>query len=321
MAKENSSNRASGKRQRPSRLIKTNVGSDDEVAIVPTSPKRNPRSQRTSRASLQAMKNNYGLNGFVRGNIVRIEMKNFLTFTNTVIEPGPSLNLIIGPNGTGKSSIVNAVCIVFGGKLSLLGRGGDLASFVRHGSTQASVEVWVYDPEVPGDLRMVRRVFDSDGRSVFTIDKKKSTYNAVVALNREYDIQLDNLSQFMPQEKIAEFVNVKPQELLNITVRSLGGTEKVEKFKELITTDTALNNSVKKMKLNEDKLQELRARNEAAQAEVEAFKQQKEIKKRVRLAQKVLPHRQADEIYKDLLELVEAKKALHGDVEELKVHS
>lgn len=275
-------------------------------------------SRRHSRDANGPVSPDFAAMGFKPGNLVRIKMVNFLTFKNTEVEPGPRLNLIIGPNGTGKSSIVNAVCIVFGGKLGLLGRSGDLGSFVRHGSREASVEVWIFDPDQPGELQRVKRQFDTDGKSEFFIAGKKCTVSAVTALSRRYDVQLDNLSQFMPQEKIAEFVNVKPQELLNITIRSLGGTERVEKYKELITVDTNLSNSVKRIQQLVEKIDDLKARNEACHAEVQAFREQRDIKKTIKLAGKILPHREAAEMHQDLLAHIEEKKALQRELEEIK---
>ena len=48
------------------------------------------------------------------GSIVRIKMVNFVTYTAAEFFPGPSLNMIIGPNGTGKSTLVCAICIGLG---------------------------------------------------------------------------------------------------------------------------------------------------------------------------------------------------------------
>jgi predicted ATPase len=42
------------------------------------------------------------------GQIVRIKMVNFLTFDECEVFPGPKLNVILGPNGTGKVGI-NAI--------------------------------------------------------------------------------------------------------------------------------------------------------------------------------------------------------------------
>jgi structural maintenance of chromosomes protein 5 len=48
------------------------------------------------------------------GSIVRVKLSNFVTYTSVEFNPGPSLNMVIGPNGTGKSTLVCAICLGLG---------------------------------------------------------------------------------------------------------------------------------------------------------------------------------------------------------------
>jgi structural maintenance of chromosomes protein 5 len=48
---------------------------------------------------------------YVPGSIVRVQLHNFLTYDHVEFRPGPHLNMIIGPNGTGKSSIACAIAL------------------------------------------------------------------------------------------------------------------------------------------------------------------------------------------------------------------
>jgi len=41
-------------------------------------------------------------------------MKNFMTYDLVEFHPGPHLNMILGPNGTGKSTIAAAIAIGLG---------------------------------------------------------------------------------------------------------------------------------------------------------------------------------------------------------------
>jgi hypothetical protein len=50
------------------------------------------------------------------GSIVRVKLENFVTYTAVEFFPGPSLNMVIGPNGTGKSTLVCAICLGLGWK-------------------------------------------------------------------------------------------------------------------------------------------------------------------------------------------------------------
>lgn len=223
------------------------------------------------------------------GNIVFLKMTNFLTFSDTILRPGPRLNLILGPNGTGKSSIVNAVCVAFGGKLGLLGRASELGAYVRHGAETADVEAWLYDPRVRGNVRRVRRRFDNDGKSEYFLDGAKVRREDIERFNREYDIQLDNLSQFMPQEKIAEFVNLKPEDLLHNTVRALGGTEKLNEYHSLIEFDAHFLADANTLAKKQGKLDELTEKNRSIEAEVSAFHELQRLKNSIRAMKRYLP--------------------------------
>jgi structural maintenance of chromosomes protein 5 len=244
---------------------------------------------------------------------VRLRMRSFLTFEDTVMLPSPHLNLVVGPNGTGKSSIVSAVCVVFGGKLSLLGRSQELGAYVRHGAEEAEVEAWVYDPQAAGGVRRMARSFRrEDGRSAYAIDGRGATLKDVEREKRRYDIQLDNLSQFMPQEKIADFVNMDPKGLLDCTVRALGGTDRLDLYRELISKDLAFVEEDGHVARLERALADHLARSRALESEVAAFNEHKAIKEEIRKIQRFLPwalHAEAAVEFGDLKGDVEVYKA------------
>lgn len=52
--------------------------------------------------------------GYKPGSIVRIKVNYFVTYTSAEFFPGPKLNMVIGPNGTGKSTLVCAICLGLG---------------------------------------------------------------------------------------------------------------------------------------------------------------------------------------------------------------
>lgn len=51
------------------------------------------------------------------------------------------MNMVIGPNGTGKSTVVCAIALGLGGKTDVLGRAKELQEFVKHGEHEATVEI------------------------------------------------------------------------------------------------------------------------------------------------------------------------------------
>lgn len=50
------------------------------------------------------------------GSITRIKLVDFMTYDFVEFNPGPHLNMILGPNGTGKSTIAAGIAIGLGFK-------------------------------------------------------------------------------------------------------------------------------------------------------------------------------------------------------------
>lgn len=149
--------------------------------------------------------------------------------------PGPGLNLILGPNGSGKSSIVAAICLGLAGKPKVsgklerirpsrddysprapaqdIGRATDQFDYIRRNQEEATVEIELF--RAKGNI-VIQRILSraSDQRtSVFKINGKKVPENQVRELVTSFNIRLDNLTQFMPQERVAQFASMKPPEV------------------------------------------------------------------------------------------------------------
>lgn len=292
------------------------VDSDEDIEIE-AAPQANHSGSSTPRLTGTVP-------NFRPGNLIRVEMENFLTFSKTVFKPGPRMNLVIGPNGTGKSTIVSAVCIVFGGKPSILGRSPDLAAFVKYGTTTASVVAHVYEPSHPKGYVEVRRDFDNDGQNIFYLNGERARQRDIQEkVVQKYDIQLDNMSQFMPQEKIAEFTNHKPEELLKLAIRSLGGASKEEEYFTLVEEDGQLSNQTESLQKNRDQLEKLTAEQEQDHAEVEAYREQQKRRAELDLLLRFRPTVEEIEtrfIYSDLRkkcrEVDQEVQQLEGDLKQ-----
>ena len=246
-------------------------------------------------------------------------MTNFLTFSETVFHPGPRMNLILGPNGAGKSTIVSAVCIVFGGAPKLLGRNLDLGSFVKHGAHQAEIEVLLYDPNTTAGVKQVKRDFDSDGKGSFYVDGHKVTAKQLKhIINERYDVQLDNLSQFMPQERITEFTNLSNNELLEITIRSLGGEERVKDFSDLSQSDDNANTGQERLKALMAEIEKLQSQQDESAGEVDAFREQQRLAHRADLLRRYVPTLEKNAMKEEIAELFGCTEDIKEQMEKLR---
>ncbi|XP_022244453.1 structural maintenance of chromosomes protein 5-like isoform X3 [Limulus polyphemus] len=159
-------------------------------------------------------------NGYQKGSIVRLKLENFLTYDSVELSPGPHLNLIIGPNGTGKSTIVCAICLGLGGKTSVIGRANHVVDYIKHGCNKASTTIELFNPD--GRNWVITREI-TENNSTWKINDASVSLKDVENLVMELNIQVGNLCQFLPQDRVADFVRMNKHEMLENTEKALDG--------------------------------------------------------------------------------------------------
>ena len=113
-------------------------------------------------------------------------------------------------------SIVNGICLGLAGKTQVLNRSTSVGEFVKIGEENASIEVELYHPE-EGNITVLRQ-FNKAGKSNWLLNGKKSGVREVERKVASLRIQVDNLCQFLPQDRIHEFSNLNSKDLLEKTV-------------------------------------------------------------------------------------------------------
>ncbi|CAG9801367.1 unnamed protein product [Chironomus riparius] len=167
------------------------------------------------------------------GKIKSVAVRNFITYDELKFNPGSHLNIIIGPNGTGKSSIVAAIILGCGGKPSIMSRAKDVSDYVKNGKVKANIEVELIKSD-NGDTTIFNRSFDKDSKEVFKIDGEKvssKVYSDTV--KNKYNIHVDNLCMFLPQDRVQDFTKLNPQEILYNTQTSVCSQEIIDHFESL----------------------------------------------------------------------------------------
>ncbi|NWQ85055.1 SMC5 protein, partial [Burhinus bistriatus] len=139
------------------------------------------------------------------------------------VRPGPNLNMIVGANGTGKSSIVCAICLGLAGKPSFIGRADKVGLFVKQGCLKGVVEIEL--SKTPGNIIITREIQVVNNTSAWFINRKPATLKTVEEQIAALNIQVDNLCQFLPQDKVGEFAKLSKIELLEATEKSIGPPE------------------------------------------------------------------------------------------------
>uniref|UniRef100_A0A8C7ZIK7 Structural maintenance of chromosomes protein 5 n=1 Tax=Oryzias sinensis TaxID=183150 RepID=A0A8C7ZIK7_9TELE len=224
---------------------------------------------------------------FVEGSILRITMKNFLTYDYSVVCPGPNLNMIVGANGTGKSSIVCAICLGLAGKTAVLGRGDKVGLYVKRGCHKGSIEIELY--KTGGNIVINREIHVENNQSLWMLNGKHCNQKTVEEEVKALQIQVSNLCQFLPQEKVGEFAKMSKIELLEATEKSVGPPEMYEyhcELKNFRNKERELENVVKE---KANFLEKAKQRNERYKHDVNRYYEKKRHLDVIELLEKKKP--------------------------------
>ena len=258
-----------------------------------------PQSNILQRETLQARDSR---KKYQPGSIVRVELKNFVTYTAVEFFPGPSLNMVIGPNGTGKSTLVCAICLGlgWGPQVSLreetvlqrdanrrqhLGRAKEVSEYVKHGCQEAMIEIELAkDGKRFKNNIIIRCTIKRDGnKTVFSVNGKPQNKKAVIELCRSLSIQIDNLCQFLPQDKVVEFAAMTPVELLRSTQRAVASQEMIDMHEDLKELRREQKNLQAKNATDQEQLENLESRQRLQEADVERMREREAIEKQIKM--------------------------------------
>ncbi|KAK4528746.1 hypothetical protein GAYE_SCF64G6692 [Galdieria yellowstonensis] len=257
----------------------------------------------------------HSFQGFKRGQVVSFKLKNFVTFDEVSLQASPSLNLIAAPNGTGKSTIASALAIVLCSNLRNLDRASSLSEFVKRGKERATIEISLYDPQLSETnfQRKISRSFDIYGKSESFVDDRPVRQSEVLDLCKSYNIQLDNLCVFMPQDRIASFTSMDAKELFQRTLEAVGDTDLHLSFNSLVSKENELKTKKLVKEADENRLAQLKKeheRLETSRQHIEEVQRLENELKRMEIWKQYLLY---NEKRTHLLDILKKKKELRNN--------
>ncbi|XP_065093182.1 structural maintenance of chromosomes protein 6 [Ochlerotatus camptorhynchus] len=152
------------------------------------------------------------------GKILKIQLKNFMCHRNLVVEFNKRANLLVGNNGSGKSAVLAALTIGLGCSANLTNRSSSVKQLIKHGETQASIEIHLendsfdaFERDVYGDKIIVVRTINASGATSY---KMKSETGSVITTSRSellkmilyLNIQVDNPVCVLNQDLARSFL-------------------------------------------------------------------------------------------------------------------
>ena len=155
--------------------------------------------------------------------------------------------------------------------------------FIRVGEQVASIEVELFHPDQENVV--IFRQFDRNGKNVWTINGKKSGVREVERKVAEFRIQVDNLCQFLPQDKVHDFSRLNSKGLLDSTVDAVGDMSLKEKHNQLKVLQKSMNEGEELFERKKQMLVDATEKCRRLEEEVKAFDEKKNIEGKISLAE------------------------------------
>lgn len=239
---------------------------------------------------------------FKPGNILSLRIWNFTTYSYGEFKLSPTLNMIIGPNGTGKSTFVAAVCLGLGGKVDLIKR-KTMDLMIKSGEKESTIEITLKNQPGKPNVVIERTFFLKLTRSSWKVDGSSSDVNIVRLIVKGFNIQLDNLCHFLPQERVAEFASLSPEKLLLETERTIGDNSLLEKHQLLIELDETWVDLTKKIESLQENITDLEADVQKFEQEARKYQEYEEKSKEISLHKKLLPYAKLQDVKEQMKSL------------------
>lgn len=225
------------------------------------------------------------------GAIVRVKLTDFVTYSSAEFHPGPNLNMIIGPNGTGKSTLVCAICLGLGFSPVHLGRAKQLGEFVKNGTKKAEIEIELAaDPAQHSRNHIITtKITRADNKCVYSINGSTTTRKALDKLMRSYSIQIDNLCQFLPQDRVVEFSALSPVNLLSETQRAAAPPQMAQWHEDLKAMHKQRRAYLEEQQQILEHLESYQKRQDSQRDEVNRYREHADAQERIKALEKLRP--------------------------------
>lgn len=210
------------------------------------------------------------------------------------------------------------MCLGLGGEPPALGRADDAREFIAHGEDKALVEIEV-QPQPGKPTHIFRRVIDRNkgsergrgrGASTFFINGNSCSKKDILELVKSYNISIENLCTFLPQDRVGSFSGFNSKQLMEETEKSLSTSGHLyDTHKNLIQLEADFAQGDNTVETMQSKLKKLQADFENMEREKERMEERQEALEQIQLLQQKILWLQYDQQREACIELKKEKDA------------
>ena len=193
-----------------------------------------------------------------------------------------------------------------------LGRAKDVGEFVKHGSAEAEIEIELAASEMHSSNPIIRRRIQKAGsKSAFYINGQPKSQKDVKALAESFSIQINNLCQFLPQDRVVEFAKMDAVETLGVTLRAAASSQMVQWHEDLKQLRSEEKEAELKHHNEQNHLKTLQAKQSVERTEVDRYNQRQDLvvrKKALENYRPIITAKTLKKQYDDLKSEIRSKK-------------
>ncbi|KAF5093314.1 hypothetical protein D0Z00_004126 [Geotrichum galactomycetum] len=142
-----------------------------------------------------------------------------------------------------------------------------------------------------GQIIQIKRIIEGTATSSSTswfINNRSAQLKDVKNITDTFNIQMDNLCQFLPQDKVSKFAELPSNELLVETERAVGSSQLIHDHEQLIELEAKQSSVSGSLESNKKLLAELQERQAEDELKVSRIKERKELESQQYILKKAL---------------------------------
>lgn len=160
---------------------------------------------------------------------------------------------------------------------------------MKHGCQEAIIEIELAGDRVYPKAVIRCRITREGNKCAFYFNGSPSSKKEILKVARHFTIQIDNLCQFLPQDKVVEFAAMTPIELLRSTQRAVAPQEMLDMHEELKQLRKKQKVAEEDNAASQETLASLENKQRMQQADVDRMRERNEIQQRIRYLEKSRP--------------------------------
>ena len=196
------------------------------------------------------------------------------------------------------------------------------SEFVKHGCSEAEIEIelqrYTEGKHATGRNPRVKRIIKrDDNKSYYWVNQTTSNSKGAQQLAKMFNIQIDNLCQFLPQDKVVEFAQMSPIQILESTQKAAAPPAMIQQYNKLKALRIEQKELLNANRGDREHLDSLQRRQEASRAEKERMQEREVAEKKLGWLEKLRPVPQYGKAKKDAENAKAEQKRLTAELKQL----